>query len=151
MVSCSGSTPSAWSPASRPARRLIKRLGPQWVLVAGISAQLVFSAAIVVLYEAGVGFFGLLIPLFFMVAAGGFCVPSIQSLAILNHSERAGTAASVQGASNFGVGGLIAPIVALFPATTPIPMASLMLAAAAVSMAAVWIIVWPSRHAWATI
>ncbi|MFG2041378.1 multidrug effflux MFS transporter [Dactylosporangium sp. NPDC048998] len=127
--------------------RLIKRLGPEWVLFGGITAQIVFAAAIIALHDGG--FLGLLIPLFFMVAAGGLCVPCLQTMAMMNHGERAGTAASVLGACSFGGGGLIAPIVSQFSATTPVPMGCLMLAAVTVSMLTLWTVVRPTRHAWA--
>ena len=60
---------------------------------------------------ADAGLFGMLVPLFFFITAAGFGFPAVQVLALANHGHEAGTAASLLGALNFGLAGLISPIV----------------------------------------
>ena len=61
----------------------------------------------------GFGLWGTVIPLFIFMTACGFTFPCVQVLALDRHGKAAGTAASVLGAVNFGVAGLISPIVGL--------------------------------------
>ena len=59
------------------------------------------------------GLWGVMIPLFVFMTACGFTFPCVQVLALDRHGKAAGTAASLIGATNFGVAGLISPIVGL--------------------------------------
>lgn len=52
-----------------------------------------------------------MIPLFVFMTACGFTFPNVQVLALDRHGKAAGTAASIIGATNFGVAGLISPLV----------------------------------------
>jgi DHA1 family bicyclomycin/chloramphenicol resistance-like MFS transporter len=52
-----------------------------------------------------------MVPLFVFMTACGFTFPCVQVLALDRHGKAAGTAASILGATNFGVAGLISPIV----------------------------------------
>ena len=56
---------------------------------------------------------GHVIPLFVFMTACGFTFPCVQVLALDRHGKAAGTAASLIGATNFGVAGLISPVVGL--------------------------------------
>jgi len=67
----------------------------------------------------------------------------VQVLALTNHGKEAGTAASVLGAMNFGLAGLISPIVGLFGIADAVPMGTVMAITAAVAMASLWFIVRP--------
>ena len=60
---------------------------------------------------ARLGLWGTIVPLFFFMTACGFTFPCVQVLALDRHGKAAGTAASIIGATNFGVAGLISPIV----------------------------------------
>lgn len=125
--------------------RLMRHYGPQWILGATTAAQALAALAIIVLAESGAGFMGVLVPLFFFIMAAGFGFPAVQVLALVNHGHEAGTAASLLGALNFGLAGLISPIVGWFGIDTAIPMASVMLATSLVSIASLWFIVQPRR------
>ncbi len=123
--------------------RLAKYFGPAWIL-AGSTAVLLGSAiAIVVLELAGAGLLGTVIPLWLFITACGFGFPCVQVLALPNHGKEAGTAASVLGAMNFGLAGLISPIVGLFGIADAVPMGTVMAITAAVAIASLWFIVRP--------
>jgi DHA1 family bicyclomycin/chloramphenicol resistance-like MFS transporter len=125
--------------------RLMRRYGPQWILGVTTAVQAVAALAIIVLAESGAGFIGVLIPLFFFITAAGFGFPAVQVLALVNHAREAGTAASVLGALNFGLAGLISPIVGWLGIDTAVPMGSVMFATSLVSIGALWLIVQPKR------
>jgi MFS transporter, DHA1 family, multidrug resistance protein len=123
--------------------RLAKYFGPAWIL-AGSTAVLLGSAiAIVVLELAGAGLLGTVIPLWLFITACGFGFPCVQVLALTNHGKEAGTAASVLGAMNFGLAGIISPIVGLFGIADAVPMGTVMAITAAVAIASLWFIVRP--------
>jgi len=123
--------------------RLIRRFGPQWVLAVTTLTQLTMAIAIVVFTSAGAGIFGVLVPLFLFIMAAGFGFPAVQVLALANHGHEAGTAASILGAVNFGLAGLISPIVGVLGIATAIPMASVMIGTALISVLSLWLIVRP--------
>ncbi len=122
--------------------RLARKVGPQWILAAATAVTFTSSVAIVVLSQAGAGLFGILVPLWFFIAAVGFALPMVQVLALVNHAAEAGTAASVLGAVNFGLAGLISPLVGVFGVSGGV-MGSVMAGTALVAVLSVWFIVRP--------
>jgi DHA1 family bicyclomycin/chloramphenicol resistance-like MFS transporter len=124
--------------------RMQKRIGPQWIIAGATIVQLVAAVAIIVLDASGAGFLGIAIPLWFFIAACGFNFPAISALALVRHGHEAGTAASVLGAANFGVAGIVSPIVGLFTITNAIPMAGVMVVAIVIAIAVLWTIVRPA-------
>ncbi|HTN57544.1 MAG TPA: multidrug effflux MFS transporter [Protaetiibacter sp.] len=124
--------------------RMQKRIGPQWIIAGATIVQLVAAVAIIVLDASAVGFLGIAIPLWFFIAACGFNFPAISALALVRHGHEAGTAASVLGAANFGVAGIVSPIVGLFTITNAIPMAGVMVVAIVIAIAVLWTIVRPA-------
>jgi DHA1 family bicyclomycin/chloramphenicol resistance-like MFS transporter len=123
--------------------RLARRIGPQWILACSTAVLLVSSLTIVVLDSLHVGLLGILIPLWFFIAACGFGFPLVQVLGLVNHAGEAATAASVLGAVNFGLAGLISPIVGLFGIHNAVPMGSVMASTAAIAVLALWFVVRP--------
>jgi len=123
--------------------RLAKYVGPQWILSGAILGMLVSSLTIVALDTANVGLGGILVPLFFFITSCGFAFPCQQVLALAEHGGEAATAASVMGAVNFGLAGLISPIVGLFGIHNAIPMGSVMAITAAVSLVVMVVLVRP--------
>jgi DHA1 family bicyclomycin/chloramphenicol resistance-like MFS transporter len=123
--------------------RLARRVGPQWILACSTAVLLTSSLTIVLLDSLHVGLLGILIPLWFFIAACGFSFPLVQVLGLVNHAGEAATAASVLGAVNFGLAGLISPIVGLFGIHNAVPMGTVMAATAAVSVIALWFVVRP--------
>lgn len=123
--------------------RLAARVGPQWILAVSTVVLLTSALAIVILDVTGAGLFGILVPLWFFIAACGFSFPCVQVLALANHGKEAGTAASLLGAVNFGVAGILSPIVGLFGITNAVPMGIVMAATAIVAIFTLWFVVQP--------
>ncbi len=123
--------------------RLAKRIAPQWILSVSTLVLLGSAIAIIVLDLAGAGFWGTVVPLWFFITACGFGFPMVQALALANHGKEAGTAASLLGAMNFGLAGLLSPIVGLFGISSAVPMGAVMAATSVVSIASLWLIVRP--------
>lgn len=124
--------------------RLQKHIGPQWVIAGATLVQLISAIAIIVLDASGAGFVGIVIPLWFFIAGCGFNFPAISALALVKHGHEAGTAASVLGAMNFGVAGIVSPIVGLFTIANAIPMAGVMVVAIVIAIIVLWTVVRPS-------
>ena len=122
--------------------RLARKVGPQWILACSTAVLFLSSVAIVVLSLAGAGLFGVLVPLWFFITAVGFGFPMVQVLALVNHGAEAGTAASLLGALNFGLAGLLSPIVGFF-GVSPLVMGTVMAATAGVAVLSLWFIVRP--------
>jgi DHA1 family bicyclomycin/chloramphenicol resistance-like MFS transporter len=122
---------------------LARYVGPQWILSGAVTVLLLSAAAIVVLDSAGAGLPGILVPLWIFIAACGFSFPCTQVLALANHGSEAGTAASLLGALNFGLAGLVSPIVGLFGIASAVPMGIVMGCTAVVSIVVLWTVVRP--------
>ncbi|MFJ2369565.1 multidrug effflux MFS transporter [Microbacterium sp. NPDC087665] len=128
------------------ASRLATRFGPQWVLAYSTAVLLLAGTAIVVTDQLGLGLWGTVIPLFVFMTACGFTFPNVQVLALDRHGKAAGTAASILGATNFGVAGLISPIVGWISkdaGITATTMASVMVGCAVIGILSLWLIVRP--------
>ncbi len=123
--------------------RLAKVVGPQWILVGAVSLMLVAASTIAVLQLLGGGLIGILIPLWFFILACGFAFPVQQVLAIDGHGGEAATAASLMGAVNFGLAGLLSPIIGLFGIHDAIPMAVMMICTSTVSLIVIATLVRP--------
>ncbi len=80
------------------------------------------------------------------MTACGFTFPCAQVLALDRHGKAAGTAQSIIGAANFGVAGIISPIVGLLATGSEITattMASVMVGCALIGVIALWALVRP--------
>lgn len=128
------------------ASRLAARFGPQWVLAWSTAVLVVAGTAIIVTDQLGLGLWGTIVPLFFFMTACGFTFPCVQVLALDRHGNAAGTAQSIVGATNFGVAGIISPLVgwiAKDAGITATTMASVMVGCAVIGLASLWLIVRP--------
>jgi Bcr/CflA subfamily drug resistance transporter len=128
------------------AARLAARYGPQWVMAWSTGVLVVAASAIIVTDQLGLGLWGTVIPLFVFMTACGFTFPCVQVLALDRHGKAAGTAQSIIGASNFGVAGIITPIVGWISAgsgITATTMAIVMAGCAVVGVLSLWLIVRP--------
>ncbi|MCK2037643.1 multidrug effflux MFS transporter [Microbacterium sp. SSW1-49] len=128
------------------ASRLAARFGPQWVMAYSTAVLLIAGVAIVVADQLGLGLWGTVVPLFVFMTACGFTFPNVQVLALDRHGKAAGTAASILGATNFGVAGLISPVVGWISkdaGITATTMASVMVGCAAIGILSLWLIVRP--------
>ncbi|MFI8593346.1 multidrug effflux MFS transporter [Microbacterium sp. NPDC078428] len=128
------------------ASRLAARFGPQWVLAYSTAMLFVSAVAIIVFDQLGLGLWGILIPLFVFMVTCGFTFPCAQVLALDRHGKAAGTAASLLGAVNFGVAGLVSPVVGWLSADSAITgttMAAVMAGCAVIGILALWFVVRP--------
>jgi len=123
--------------------RLAGRLAPQWLLALSTSV-LVLSA--LVICAAAVFGWGLLLvvtPLWLSITAVGVCIPCVQGLALAPHGSESGLAASLLGAMNFTVAGIVTPLVGVIVTGNALGMGAVMLACAALASAALWWLVRP--------
>jgi DHA1 family bicyclomycin/chloramphenicol resistance-like MFS transporter len=92
--------------------RLLNRYRPQQILLTALVIGTVAGLALLMfaLTEVG-GLVAILLPLWTVLAACGLGLPNAPALALNRHGEAAGTAASMLGAVQFGVGALAAPLV----------------------------------------
>ncbi|GAA1521578.1 DHA1 family bicyclomycin/chloramphenicol resistance-like MFS transporter [Agromyces terreus] len=118
-------------------------VAPQWILACTTVVHLAMAVAIMVLDSSGAGFWGTAIPLWIYILACGFSFPAVQVLALAHHGAEAGTAASLLGALNFGLAGLISPLIGLMGVGSAVPMAIVQTAAAAIAITALWLLVRP--------
>jgi DHA1 family bicyclomycin/chloramphenicol resistance-like MFS transporter len=105
---------------------LLRRYSPVQVLTAGVVVA--FLSALTLLATAVTGFGGLLgimIPLWFVVSCAGLSFPNAPAIALSRHGEAAGTAAALLGATQFLIGGAVAPVVGAFANGTAVPMAAI--------------------------
>ena len=122
---------------------LARFIGPQWIIAGAITVLLLSAVTIVVLDASGAGLVGILVPLWFFILACGFAFPVQQVLAIDGHAGEAATAASLMGAVNFGLAGLLSPIIGLFGIHNAIPMAVMMICTSTVSLLVIGFVIRP--------
>lgn len=125
------------------AGRAANRWGPQWVLAVSTALLVVSASVIIALDIAGLGVVGLVPPLAVFAFAFGLSMPCVQTLALVNHSSEAGTAASLLGALNMSIAGLVSPIVGLFRIENAIPMGTIMFLCGLLATASLWFVVRP--------
>jgi DHA1 family bicyclomycin/chloramphenicol resistance-like MFS transporter len=116
---------------------------PQWILAGATIVHLAMAGLIMVLDSSGAGFWGTAIPLWFYILACGFSFPAVQVLALAHHGAEAGTAASLLGALNFGLAGVISPLIGLLGVGSAVPMAFVQILASLVAIIALWALVRP--------
>jgi DHA1 family bicyclomycin/chloramphenicol resistance-like MFS transporter len=130
---------------SQLSARVMRRVGPQWILAGTTAVQAAAGLVILLFGHAGAPLAVVLIPLFFFIAACGFAFPCVSVLGLAHHGEEAGTAASLLGAVNFGLAGLLSPLVGLLGIASGQPMGLVMTCTAVVGVAALWLVVRPRR------
>lgn len=98
--------------ASQANVMLLNRFTERQIVFGALGSAVVFGAVLIVLAESGAGgLIGFLVPLMLLLAAVGLVLPNAPALALSRHGEAAGTAAALLGATQFGLGALIAPVV----------------------------------------
>jgi DHA1 family bicyclomycin/chloramphenicol resistance-like MFS transporter len=110
------------------------------------SVLLIAGVAIVVADQLGLGLWGTVVPLFVFMTACGFTFPCVQVLALDRHGKAAGTAASLIGAANNAIAGLVSPLVgwlAKDSGITATTMAGVMFGCALIGVASLWLLVRP--------
>ena len=113
---------------------LIGRVTPERILVLAVSAGIVFSGVLVVIAALDGGRIPLVSLLVLTLATAGFVMPAVPAIALEANAHRAGSAAALLGAMQFGIGAGIAPITGLF-GQTALAMAVVMFGVILVSAA----------------
>jgi DHA1 family bicyclomycin/chloramphenicol resistance-like MFS transporter len=128
---------------AQSAARVMRRVGPQWILVGPVSAQLLSALALLttLLYPAPL--VAVIVPLCVFLTACGFTFPSVQVLGLLGHGEEAGTAVSLLGAGNFGLAAIVPLIVGLLGAASASSIGIVASVGAACAAAALLLLVRP--------
>jgi len=120
--------------------RLMRVMAPRTVTTIGLTIQIAGAAALLVCGLAGAGVLAVMICLFFVVSPVGIIMPTVQVTALASHAGEAGTAASLIGALNMGIAGLVSPIVGAGGVSVT-SMAVVMIGSLVVAHAALWMIV----------
>lgn len=127
---------------------LLRRFSPQRILHAALVAGALLALVLLSVTLSGIGGLpGILATLFLILCAVGFRGPNATALALSRHGEAAGTAASVLGAVQFGVGGLAAPLVGLL-GNDAVAMATVIAVAAIAALAVLLLLVRPNLLEW---
>ena len=118
---------------------LVGRLGPVRVLSVAVLIALTGAVALLVtaLTDFG-GLLGFMVPLFFVMSAAGLSFPNAPAIALSRHGDIAGTAAAVLGASQFMIGGAVAPLVGALGDGTPRPLAAIIVGTTGLAAALFW-------------
>jgi DHA1 family bicyclomycin/chloramphenicol resistance-like MFS transporter len=118
--------------------RLSRRFSPRRIVVIGMSSLLAAVTALLlsVVLVPGAGFVGFLVPLLFFTTSFGLIGPAMQATALEPHALRAGTAASLLGASNMVFAAISSPIAGFFGVGTPVATVVVMLVLEAAALAA---------------
>ncbi len=125
--------------------RILRRVGPQWVIAVATVVMLIMALLIAAFDQAGFGIMGTAVPLWFYIMAAGFVFPCVQVLALANHGAQAGTAASLLGAVTFGLAGAVSPIVGVLGIDSATPMAVVMVGCMVLAIIALWTVVQPRK------
>jgi MFS transporter, DHA1 family, multidrug resistance protein len=122
---------------------LLRRFEPDQVLAAALVAGLVSAGVLAALAVTGTGgLAGVLVPLWAVLASVGLVMPNAPAVALSRHGERAGTAAALLGAVQFGVAALAAPAVGVL-GNDSVAMAAVMAAAMALALGVLLTVVRP--------
>ena len=122
--------------AAQVGGRLAARVSPRRLVGIGVLTTMSGAAGVVAAAAFASGPGPLLIALFAVVTSVGLVVPNAAAVALDGHRENAGTAAALLGSGQFLLGGLMAPMMALFGAVTALSMASTIAGLAALAAAA---------------
>ncbi|SDP26889.1 MFS transporter, DHA1 family, bicyclomycin/chloramphenicol resistance protein [Nakamurella panacisegetis] len=114
---------------------LLGRVAPEQILRGAVLGALVITATMVITSVIGLGVWPLILLLVGNMLAVGLLLPAISAVALDRNAHRAGSAAALIGATQFGIGAATAPLTGLFPEGSPTAMASVMLAATMVVVA----------------
>jgi DHA1 family bicyclomycin/chloramphenicol resistance-like MFS transporter len=114
---------------------LLRWFEPRQLLTAAAAGGAL--AAAVAAVAAATGWGGrtaVLVPVALVIGACGFAMPNTPALALSRHGRAAGTAAAVLGATQFGLGGLVASLAGLLGGRPGVAMAAVMAAALTVAL-----------------
>lgn len=128
--------------ASRVGRRLMTTVGPAHLLRAGLLLHLFAAAALLVGVLSQVGFLGVAIPCFLLVASLGLITPNALALGLDRHPEKAGAASGIFGMLQYLLGAAAAPLVGL-SGSSPVPMGIVIATLSTLAVLARWTLTLP--------
>lgn len=111
---------------------LVGRVAPTRILTVAVCVSLVVAVALVVFALTGAGLVPLVVSLLLTLLCAGILLPAVPVIALEANAHRAGSAAALLGAVQFGVGAAAAPLTGLFGGGSE-SMAIVMSSAAAVT------------------
>lgn len=112
---------------------LVGRVAPERILQAAIAAGVVLSGGLLAAAVAGGGLAWLVPLIVLTLGTAGFVMPSVPAVALERNAHRAGSAAALLGALQFGVGAVVAPVTGLLGGSPPVTMAAVMFAVVVVA------------------
>ncbi|MGW7536425.1 Bcr/CflA family multidrug efflux MFS transporter [Amycolatopsis sp. NPDC054798] len=123
--------------------RLMNRFEPHQVLLAASVAAAASAAVLLATALTGFGgMFGVAVPVWMVLFFAGLILPNAPAVALDAHGDNAGTAASLLGAVQFGVGAAVSPVVGLL-GNNAAAMATVMFGGLVVSGLVLWLIARP--------
>ena len=105
---------------------LVGRVAPERILQGAVAAGFVLSGGLLVAALAGGGLAWLVPLIVLTLGTAGFVMPSVPAIALERNAHRAGSAAALIGAFQFGVGAVVAPVTGLLGGSPPVTMAAVM-------------------------
>jgi DHA1 family bicyclomycin/chloramphenicol resistance-like MFS transporter len=114
---------------------LLGRLTPAQILRSAVLAALVTTGSLVVVSLLGLGIWPLIALLILTLLVTGVLLPAVPMIALEANAHRAGSAAALLGAFQFGVGAAVAPLTGLFPGGSALAMTSVMFGVVIISAA----------------
>jgi DHA1 family bicyclomycin/chloramphenicol resistance-like MFS transporter len=114
---------------------MIGRVAPEQILRGGVLTAVAITGSMVVVTLLGLGIWPLIVLLVSNMLVTGVLLPAVPMIALEANAHRAGSAAALLGAFQFGVGALIAPVTGLFQEGSAVAMASVMFGASLVTVA----------------
>jgi DHA1 family bicyclomycin/chloramphenicol resistance-like MFS transporter len=124
-----------------------RRVSPKLVLAVALP---VLAAAGFMLLLVGVmadGIGPVIAVMLVFLAFAGACGPCLGALGLADHAKRAGTAAALLGAVNFGLAGIASPLVGALGITTVVPLGAVMGGVMSIATLALWLMVGRSMRA----
>lgn len=113
---------------------MLGRVAPEQILRSAVLAALVITGSMVVVTALGLGIWPLIVLLVSNMLVTGILLPAVPVIALDANAHRAGSAAALLGAMQFGVGAAIAPVTGLFEEGSAVAMAAVMFGATAMTV-----------------
>jgi len=105
---------------------MVGRFQPERILTAAIATGFVLATALLVVALAGGGLIPVTVLVILTLGTAGFVMPSAPAIALASNPHRAGSAAALLGALQFGIGALVAPLTGLLGGSPVIAMSAVM-------------------------
>ena len=128
-----GANAAGYISASQLNARLVRSYHPQALLALGVSGLTAASLALVIIPLISTALWPVSVSCFGFLASLGLVLPNAIALALEEHGKRAGSAAAVVGALQYGVAAASSALVSARYDGTALPMATTMLGLAAVA------------------